>query len=164
MNTNSTTLLNSISPTPSHMSAYLLPVYPSLPSFLIHSSPPATLTKLTALLHPTTSLLNRMCCGHVWRQLVCWRPHLRLKISSHRLLFLDFPLFLHILAPSDTFWLIVNIYFRLVDVGGQRSERRKWIHVCLFLSSIPFHHLTLALVLWGCHSHHLLRCHQWISF
>ena len=31
-----------------------------------------------------------------------------------------------------------EVHFRLVDVGGQRSERRKWIHCFEDVSSIIF--------------------------
>ena len=35
-------------------------------------------------------------------------------------------------------FLIENITFRMVDVGGQRSERRKWIHCFENVTSIMF--------------------------
>lgn len=32
----------------------------------------------------------------------------------------------------------VNVFYRMVDVGGQRSERRKWIHCFENVTSIIF--------------------------
>uniref|UniRef100_A0A915JDB5 Uncharacterized protein n=1 Tax=Romanomermis culicivorax TaxID=13658 RepID=A0A915JDB5_ROMCU len=46
--------------------------------------------------------------------------------------------------------VIRSISFRIVDVGGQRSERRKWIHCfsdvdsLIFISSLSEYNLTLA--------------------
>lgn len=33
---------------------------------------------------------------------------------------------------------VIFTYFRMVDVGGQRSERRKWIHCFENVTSIIF--------------------------
>lgn len=35
-------------------------------------------------------------------------------------------------------WLIINFFCRLLDVGGQRSERRKWIHCFEDVTAIIF--------------------------
>lgn len=32
----------------------------------------------------------------------------------------------------------MNVFYRMVDVGGQRSERRKWIHCFENVTSIIF--------------------------
>ena len=39
---------------------------------------------------------------------------------------------------QETLLQFGEVHFRLVDVGGQRSERRKWIHCFEDVSSIIF--------------------------
>jgi guanine nucleotide-binding protein G(i) subunit alpha len=39
---------------------------------------------------------------------------------------------------TETIFLIGNLTYRLFDVGGQRSERRKWIHCFEDVNSIIF--------------------------
>lgn len=48
-------------------------------------------------------------------------------------------LFIYILLVLRTFFLLIHpLFFRMVDVGGQRSERRKWIHCFENVTSIMF--------------------------
>ena len=65
----------------------------------------------------------------------------------------------------ETVFSISNLSFRIVDVGGQRSERKKWIHcfqVCLISNSQPilFRFLNLfshfISIHSGCHCHYIL--------
>ena len=39
---------------------------------------------------------------------------------------------------SDTHIIMMCFYFRLFDVGGQRSERKKWIHCFEDVTAIIF--------------------------
>ena len=41
-------------------------------------------------------------------------------------------------SDQETLLQFGEVHFRLVDVGGQRSERRKWIHCFEDVSSIIF--------------------------
>ena len=41
-------------------------------------------------------------------------------------------------SVQETLLQFGEVHFRLVDVGGQRSERRKWIHCFEDVSSIIF--------------------------
>jgi translation elongation factor EF-1alpha len=38
----------------------------------------------------------------------------------------------------ETEFEVDNLYFRLVDVGGQRSERKKWIHCFQEVTAVVF--------------------------
>lgn len=37
-----------------------------------------------------------------------------------------------------SFLLFINLYYRMFDVGGQRSERKKWIHCFEGVTAIIF--------------------------
>ena len=43
-----------------------------------------------------------------------------------------------VISVQETVLQFGEVHFRLVDVGGQRSERRKWIHCFEDVSSIIF--------------------------
>ena len=50
---------------------------------------------------------------------------------------------MHVFFFPPFLWCHLDIIFRLVDVGGQRSERRKWIHVCIVALPSFIAYLTL---------------------
>ena len=55
-----------------------------------------------------------------------------------------------VISMQETVLQFGEVHFRLVDVGGQRSERRKWIHCfedvssIIFLASLAEYNLSLV--------------------
>lgn len=89
--------------------------------------------------HRSTHQASRMCWGHAQRQLAFQR-HGSTWVSSasstysHTTDELHFPHISGLLANIRHFLLTCSMF----DVGGQRSERKKWIHCFEAVTSIIF--------------------------
>lgn len=90
---------------------------------------------------PTTCRLSKIFFAHVSRQRVLWR----FSLTSRNSTFGTFAFVALLHHCSIRFLIMLQLLFkgdglfcRLFDVGGQRSERKKWIHCFEDVTAIIF--------------------------